>query len=165
MDTIEIDGLTFVVDMVPDIDAGAPWDNQECLGDVSHWERRDKAPGERVLSGSRSDHGGQRRFYDFAGAVRRARSEGMTGKDAAEAADREYHYLRAWCRDDWYYMGVIVTLLDVEGNKTDISDSVWCVESDGDYSRVIADELASGLHTQYGHLDELTTVTRIRKAA
>ena len=163
MDMIKLDGLTFGVEFLPDADAGAPWDNQDCLGIVSDWTRRRKAPGERVLNHDyRREH---RRFYDFAAAVRNAKREGLKGPEAVLTAEREYDYLRGWCNDEWHYIGVVVTLLDVDGNKTDIFDSVWAVDNDGDYAKSIADDLVSDLHTQYGHLDELTTTGRIREAA
>lgn len=162
MDTIEIDGLTFRVTLEADQDAGEPWNNVDTLGSVSIWTSRPKASGERVLN---SDRRGHKRFYDYAAAVRNARREGLTEPQAVEAADREFDWLRAWCDDRWSYVGVIVTLLDVEGNATDISDAIWGVEDDGDCASVCADDLARGLHTVYGHLDELTTTVRIREAA
>ena len=140
-DTIEIDGLTFGVTLEPDTDAGFPWDNMDTLGTVSDWVRRDKAPGERVLLLGRS--GG--RFYDYARAVAKARSEGLKGPDAADAADKEFAYLQAWCNDRLQYIRVVVTLLDVEGNPTDESDALWGVDDDGDYAKKCAYDLALGL--------------------
>lgn len=55
-----------------DEDHGAPWDEEDGHGPVSGWERRDKRPGEMILS---EDHGA-RRFYDFAEACRIARRDG-----------------------------------------------------------------------------------------
>ncbi|MBA0274424.1 hypothetical protein JY452_05470 [Stenotrophomonas maltophilia] len=144
MDTIELHGLTFKVEHIPDPDAGAPWENNDTLGTVSGWECRDhyrggKRPGERILNkGDRHRY----RFYDYAGAVAKGRREGMTGPEAAEAADREFEWLRAWCEDRWSYIGVQVTLLDAEGNDTEHSDALWGVDDDGDYAKTVANDLA-----------------------
>jgi hypothetical protein len=59
------------------------------------------------------------------------------GERAARAARQDYERLRAWCRQDWGYIGVIVR--DV---KTGEHASLWGIESDGDYWREVAVELA-----------------------
>lgn len=140
METIEMHGLTFKVEHHPDYDAGAPWENVDILGEVDDG-RRSKRPGERVIN-DREGRYGWRRFYDFAGAVAKARAEGMSGPDAAEAAEREFNWIKAWCEDRWSYIGVEVTLLDAEGNATDYSDSLWGVEDDGGYAATVANDLA-----------------------
>lgn len=72
---------------------------------------------------------------------------------AARAAMADFEYLRSWCNNDWSYVGIEVTLLDSEGNKTEVSDSLWGVESGTDevkyQAETIADELAHGLHTRF----------------
>lgn len=159
-DTIEIDGLTFGIALEPDVDAGCPWDNMDTLGTVTGWESRDKLPGERIINAER---GNCKRFYDFAGAVAKARrDEGLTGPRAVEAVEQEFQYLKDWCDDRWQYVGVVVTLLDTEGNPTHEQDSIWGVDDDGDYAKTLAYDLALGLHTRVGSLDVLTTETRIR---
>jgi len=159
-DTIEIDGLTFGVVLEPDADAGAPWDNEDTLGNVTHWETRDKLPGERILNSSRHR---THRFYDFAGAVAKARKvEGLKGPEAVEAVELEFKRLLDWCDDRWQYVGVVVTLLDIEGNPTDESDALWGVDDDGDYAKTCAYDMALGIHTRVGSLDVLTTERRIR---
>ncbi|WP_217468778.1 hypothetical protein, partial [Staphylococcus aureus] len=50
-------------------------------------------------------------------------------QQAAKAARADFEYLRAWCQDEWYWVGIIVTLLDEDGNKTDIRDSLWGMAS------------------------------------
>ncbi|WP_143568724.1 hypothetical protein [Stenotrophomonas maltophilia] len=117
METIEMHGLTFKVEHHPDYDAGAPWENVDILGEVDDG-RRSKRPGERVIN-DRDGRNGWRRFHDFAGAVAKARAEGLSGPDAAEAAEREFNWLKAWCEDRWSYIGVEVTLLDAEGTQDD----------------------------------------------
>lgn len=155
-DTIEvaIDGrmLTFAVEYRPDQDAGAPWENSEGHGPVSDWVRRDKLPGELVLNEDR----GFRRYYYFAEACRIARREGwdtppykddrLTARQrAARAARADYEFLRQWCDDEWQYVGVIVTLLDDEGAPSEVTDSLWGVETYNDYHRDQARELAENL--------------------
>ena len=127
-ETIEVNGRNYKVEIKDDTDCDAPWDFCTPLGEVSDWVYRDKYPSERILN---TDHS-SKRFYDWGGAVREARSQGMSGPDAVKAANQEYEYFRRWCNDDWRYVGVIVTLLDDDDNETDFSDSLWGVESDAD---------------------------------
>ena len=165
MDRIEINvggrDFVFSVKFEHDADAGTPWENSDGHGPVSDWTTRGKRPGELVLNTSR--HG--KRYYDFAEAVRMAMRESwdtepyntdqrMTRKQqAARAARADYEYLRSWCNDAWEYVGVIVTLLDEDGEETSISDSLWSVETLGDYhheqARLIADELACGFGVRW----------------
>lgn len=57
--------------------------------------------------------------------------------------DEEPERHRAWLKDEWYYVGVVVTLLDIEGNETDAAQSLWAIESDsGAYLQEVAGELA-----------------------
>ncbi|AHB12028.1 hypothetical protein Sano_08 [Xylella phage Sano] len=144
--TLERDGLTFRVDHCADTDNGAPWENEDGHGTVSDWTTRDKSPGELVLN---TDHG-SKRFYDFADACRialrdgwgaRGAEEGMSKRQIAALAAREdYEHLRAWCNDEWSYIGVVVTLLDIEGNETDATDSLWGVDDNGDYAATVASD-------------------------
>lgn len=48
---------------------------------------------------------------------------------AAQAAMQDYKRLRDWCNDQWYYVGVIVTITDSDGEEI-ASDSLWGIESD-----------------------------------
>ncbi|MGO1069470.1 hypothetical protein [Lysobacter sp. CA199] len=148
MDTLERHGLIFKIEHHPDHDADAPWETCDLLGAVTSWECRNhyrggKRPGERILNKSeRCNRDGYYRFYDFAGAVAKARAEGLSGPQAAESAEREFQWLRAWCDDQWSYIGVEVTLLDAEGNPTEYTDALWGVENDGDYATTVASDLA-----------------------
>lgn len=164
---IEHEGSTFGVSYEADIDSGAPWENDDGHGPVSDWRSYSmrhgyspKKPGERPLC---SDNGSAR-FYDMAQAQLIARKDGWGygGKSVAEwqatgltlkqiaanAALSDYQRLRGWCNDDWSYIGVVVTLLDDEGEDTPFSDSVWCVESDGDYEEEVAHQLAGEIMSQ-----------------
>jgi hypothetical protein len=84
-----------------------------------------------------------KQFYDFAGAVRTARRggwscEGMPagvspGERAALAARQDYEYLRAWCEDDWRYVGIVVWLETEDGGDVEGADeysfALWRIES------------------------------------
>jgi hypothetical protein len=147
-DTIacEADGFRFEARVEYDPRMGAPWKEHCGHGDVSEWTRRAKAPGERVLCCDRD----AKRFYDFAGAVAKAKAEGWGGEGAtpgeraADAAEKDFRVLKAWCDDEWCWCGVIVTAYrdDVELG----SASVWGIEanypdSDNSYLTETANEL------------------------
>lgn len=149
--TIERDGRGFEVSIYSDDDAGEPWSREDGHGPVSDWERRSKAPGEVILA---SDRGDRHRFYDMQDAVAialrdgwgSAGDEGMSRKaKAAKAAREDFERLRAWCRDDWHYVGVVVRPAcdkcgEVHGD--DYTYAVWGIESDsGDYLDEVANEL------------------------
>jgi hypothetical protein len=133
----EHDGFTFVATIHGDSDTDAPWDNEDGHGPVSAWRAKDsKAPGELVLSTDRTSC----RFYDFAAACQQARTEGWgaTGDDgmkarekAAHAARADFERLKAWCDDEWSYVGVAVTVsrngIQLTGNY---DHALWGIESD-----------------------------------
>ena len=161
--------FVFAVDIERDDDAGAPWECCDGHGPVSDWERRDKRPGEMILHESR----GMRRFYDYAEACRIALRDGWNAapydipgetarQRAARAALADFEYLRGWCKGEWHYVGVIVTLLgDDDGERTEISDSVWGLEaSDKDRlreeARLIADDIARGYGIRWGEIKKTT---------
>lgn len=159
--------MTFAVEIHEDHDHAAPWVECDGHGPVTGWLTRDKRPDEMVLNTDR----GQKRFYNFKDACRIALRDGWGCKDldgtetkrqkAAKAAMADFEYLRAWCNNDWSYVGVEVTLLDSEGNKTEVSESVWGVESHNDDVRsqaeTLADELAHGLHTRFEQVTQTIT--------
>jgi hypothetical protein len=130
---IEVQGLSFRIDVEPDVDSGPPWKECDGHGPVSEWRskgwrfHRPKRAGERILCCS--DHGSYR-TYDMAEANRIARHDGWglsdkplaeltrrlgrvptRGEIRAEAVERDFDFLRRWCADDWHYVGVNVTLM------------------------------------------------------
>lgn len=150
--------MTFAVIIHDDSgDMGAPWDNEDGHGPVTGWVSRDKRPDELVLNTDR----GQKRFYNFKEACAIALRDGWGCKEldgtetkrqaAAKSAMADFEHLKAWCNNEWSYVGVEVTLLDSEGNPTEVSDSLWGVESDysEEQARLMADELAHGMHTSF----------------
>lgn len=158
MKTITVQGVVFQVKTETDDDAGRPWDSECGHGPVREKFYPDlkKLPGERVLDGSARVHS---LLYDFAEAVKIARREswGLNDGDAAKLAERlgrtpthrevcaesarlDFERLRAWCNNEWAYIGVTVTAPNGE------TESLWGIESDsGDYLETVARELAEEL--------------------
>lgn len=130
-ETIEQDGRTYQAKTVYDHDAGAPWDNMSTFGTVTDWERRDKRPSERILN---SDNRGFKRFYDFAAAVKQAKKDGYNGaggmQSAVDVVEQEFSYFKAWCDDEWCYVGVIVTILHDDGMPSATDSSLWGIDSE-----------------------------------
>jgi len=92
----EHDGVAYVAAVEHDGDHGAPWKEEDGHGNVSEWTRRDKLPGELVLS----EEGRSKRFYDFAGACKTARRDGWGFLPGRVVVDRFAHSgkrkFRAW---------------------------------------------------------------------
>lgn len=147
--TAEHDGFTFTATVHRDDDMGPPWQEHDGHGEVTGWVQREKGPGELLLN----EDGGSRRFYDFAGACRIARrdgwgakgDEGMTPRQrAAHAARADFEYLRAWCADEWCWVGVAVTVSrDGVDLVDDYAAALWGIDStSGDHITATANELA-----------------------
>ena len=146
-ETREAHGHAWTVEWVADTNMGAPWKEHDGHGPVTDWESRGKRPGEMVLNSDR----GYKRFYNFAEAVKMARAEGWNtppyswpsrGAQAAAAAMADFERLRDWCNDGWHWCGVVVKLLDADGEETGIDSSVWGIKSDGgDYFDEVIEEL------------------------
>lgn len=164
-DTFEHGGYSFRVMFPADEDHGAPWDNEDGHGVISDWTTRDKAAGERVLCTDRNS----KRFYDVPASMKLARKDGWgcshstrvdnvfssghktKGEAAACAVDEDYERMRRWCADQWSYIGVVVTLLDYDGEETDTRKSLWGIESDSDdYHVTVAKELADEIISRLG---------------
>jgi hypothetical protein len=151
-ETLQHKGRAFSVVYECDLDHGAPWEESDGHGIVSEWTTRDKEPGELVLMTDGRSH----RFYDVTGTLRLAKKDGWGTSDGrqpgesaatytARAVDEDFTYLRAWCVDQWCYVGVVVTLLDDRGKLTDIQESLWGVETWKNYHETIALELADDI--------------------
>lgn len=71
---------------------------------------------------------------------------------AAAAADADYWRLRRWCEGEWYYVGVIVEILDDAGDPIGESESLWGIESDADeYIVEVAHALAGEILHRLDH--------------
>lgn len=147
---IERDWRKFLVSHYADTDRGEPWNENDGEGIVSEWTRRSKAPGERVIA---SDHGSYR-YYDMQATMKRAIEEGWdaepykTGtrkQQAARAVEVNFKKLRAWCNDEWHYVGVTVRPFCPEcgePHREDYRFALWGIESDdGEYLTEVANEL------------------------
>lgn len=144
-------GRTFGVRYPYDDNADPPWEMDDGHGPVSGWRpRSDKAPHERILHAD----GGTVRLYDARTALALAKRDRWGTSDGqrpdettrayrARAVDEDFDRLRAWCRDEWTYIGVVVILLDAHGQRTEFSEALWGIESDaGAYLDEVATELA-----------------------
>lgn len=165
-DTFELGGSTFSVTLVHDDSHGAPWEVLDGHGVVSGWERAYETPrGCWVLSSDQ--HASQ--FYNWfetmaiakrdewglapdrvAALAKRLKRE-PTKRDIRKAAvQADFDYLRGWCDGDWSYVGVIVELLDSDGEGTGVTESLWGVESFGGYHDIVARELAEEMLSTMG---------------
>jgi hypothetical protein len=150
-ETFTQEGRTYTVRTEHDSDT-SPLD-RDGNGDGTGWTRRDKRAGELVLA----QDGQIKRFYDFAGACKRALDEGWDAapyhaafpgetrkQQAARAALANFDYLRRWFADEWAFVVVIV---EDENGRT---ASLWGVEdSDPAYIDEVAQELASQLAAEH----------------
>lgn len=166
---IAASGRKYEVLIEADDDAAPPWEREDGHGPVSAWTTRDKIPGERVLN----SEGGAYRYYDFAEACRIAKKDGWgisnpsksaTPKQIAAlavlAAEADYAYLRAWCNDEWRYVGVIVRPVCTCCGTTMRNDyrfALWGIEDDaGDYLDQVALELIDDAEADLGPVVEDT---------
>lgn len=148
------EGLTFRATVRYDEGMSEPWKGYDGHGIVSDWVSRDKRAGERVLASDRSS----KRYYDFAGSVAIALKDGWGGEGrtkrekAADAVERDYKRLKAWCDDEWYWVYLIVDLLDVEGHVVPgYCESLSGMESnDEEGIKNAAEELASDIAARVG---------------
>lgn len=119
-------GLYAIVKLEYDTDYNWPWKNSDGHGVVSDWEHCGEADGRWELC---EDHY-SRRYYDWVETVKIAMRDGWghSGGDIMDAVRRDYEYLRAWCNDEWYYVGVIVELYDANDELIG-EESCWGYES------------------------------------
>lgn len=144
--TIEVEGREFGVWTDWDTFMSEPWKEQDTLGAVTNWTiyerarwgRGYKAPGQRELCRD----GNHVRFYDYQGAIQKARSEGLKGAEAKRVVDAEFKYLQDWCEDRWHYISVGVAPLNDDDEPTCEPDWVCGVEDIDDYWKEVAKEIA-----------------------
>jgi len=139
--TCEVDGFHTTATIHRDDYSGAPWENSCGHGVVTDWTSRGKNAGELILNEDRGSY----RYYDFAEAVKTAKKEGWGPGTPADAARKGFDGLKAWCNDEWYYCGIVLTVRKA-GIKLDDSSSFWRIEcnypgSDNSYLRDVANEL------------------------
>lgn len=152
MQTITINGLTFSVRVEQEDYSDAPWDCEDGHGLIHQAYKAEKKAGWRKMAptGTRDVW----YFYDVQETMKIAKAEGWDaepyggtpGERAARAVAEDFERMRGWCEGDWHYCGVIVTLLDADGEPTDESEALWGIGSDCyDYLREVAQELAQGI--------------------
>ncbi len=162
-DTAIVGDRQYRVRYLYDNDHEAPWDDGEGRGIVTDWvsaDRSNKKPGWRVLHVDRSSV----RYFDWAGTIAKAKAEGWglgekelaeltaklgraptKGEIAEGAAQQEFDFFRAYCRDEWYYVGIEVTaIIDGEPDE-DLQDTCWGFETWKDYHEEAAAEMAAEL--------------------
>lgn len=162
-------GLRFRCGWVPDDAHAAPWIEYGGLGHVRASEaRRGKAAGERLLWDGGARLGAL--LYSYADAIAAARdvlakyppTDGDTrtlGQRAAAEVESEFARWRAYAADAWHYGVLAVTLLDTDGNETDLVEYLGGIESDSgeDYMRERAAGLAETLADIVGASNWLET--------
>ena len=135
-DKVEVkypNGWTLTVETQYDDDHGPPWEDCDWHGVVTGWTSRMDHMEDWELSYSQHRY----QYYDYKGTLPRAIKEqwdappyrtGTKLEQAMRAMRADYEYLRKWCNDEWWYVGVIVTLLDENGEEL-AEDSCWGYES------------------------------------
>lgn len=159
--------------------AGTPWDRECGHVDVSDWKQRDKRPSEVIINEDRRS----RRFVCIREAVEKATCDGWdlsvgamqalteklkrtpTKREViAEAVRLDIERMRAWCNNEWGYVGVCVCLLDSEGSP--IGDkyaaACWGLESDSDdLLREVAKECAADTMAEaQATLDRISSILK-----
>jgi len=159
---IRSNGFDVMVTYYYDTDNDAPWNDSDghgkvrisnCRGNDYSYTYGDKKPGERPLNqAERNEH---QYYYDWQDATKQAKRDGWNTKpyDAqnriTRAVQADFDYLRGYINQDWFYVGVTVTILDDDGDPVGESDSLWGVETFKDYHRECAKELANELTSKY----------------
>lgn len=148
--TCKVKGFTVTAHVVQDTNHGAPWDEEDGHGPVSEWTSRAKRPGERVLH---EDHG-SKRYYDVQEATAIAMRDGWDaepyggtkGQKAARAVEADFQNLRAWCRDEWSYVGIVLSVSKAGVELDGHAASLWGIAAncgDNGYLQDVANELLS----------------------
>lgn len=171
---LSVDGYTVTINIHTDEHHGAPWKEEDGHGKVSEWTTRDKYAGERVLN---SD-GRSKRYYDFAGAIVKAKEEGWGLNDGeraklekrlgrkptikevrAQAVELDFEHLRGWCNDEWGWLGYTTDIETPDGEKLD-GDSCWGFEGTDDGTEYMVGEAeTSARHFIKAHMEtELETL-------
>ena len=128
-------GWSLVVKIENDNTYNPLWEDCDSMGVVK--ESRGH-PGDSYTDWIMNSDRGWYRYYDWKATLPVAIREGWgappyrTGskqEQAMRAMKRTYEYLRAWCNDEWHYVGLIVELRDERGCLIG-EDSCWGFESE-----------------------------------
>jgi hypothetical protein len=144
--TQEINSYAVRIEIYQDEHHGPPWEEHDGHGPVSGWTYYNpsswastKRPGQRVLSRDRHSA----RFYDWQEATKTAKRDRWgigdeqkmdlakrlkrnptKGDITAEAVRLDFERLRAWCNDEWQWLGFRTTITAPDGTEHD-GDSYW----------------------------------------
>lgn len=159
-ETIEAHGFAVLIEYFYDDYLGYPWNEDDGCGVIeqrsSYHARPSKAPGEVILHSERGEYF----IYDVQASMEKAKREGwgiagetarVTKKQAIrEAVLRDMARCRKWLTGDLFYVGIVVTVLDADGEKTEDQESCWGFEyghrgNDADYAESEAREMAESL--------------------
>ena len=119
----------------------------------SRYGRYEKKPSEIIFYAGRG-HAPYK--YDIREAHKKARAEswctgcdwakGLTRKQiAARAVTENVEFWRGYLKEDWFYAGVVCTVLGAEGEETENTDSCWGLETFNDYHETEGRERAIAL--------------------
>lgn len=180
-ETITVQKRTFEVRFYYDGDRGRPWENSDGHGPVRELRsREDKRPGERIMTSG--EHHSYVWAYDVQAATKLAKKDGWglsdksraalvaslkreptKGEIVAAAVAHDFEFLNGWVNDDWHYMGVAMLPVDKHGvvdESDEYAHAVWGIESDGEYWREVAEDLASEII----RADKKAFASRMREA-
>ena len=158
-ETVTFGDVTVLIEyFVDDTYRPEPWDEYD--GNVEFWPVRgshEKKPSERYLTKDRFNAW----VYDIRDAHDKAiRESWCTGCDwvkgltrrqiATRAVEENVSFWRAYLDGDWFYAGVVITVLDKDGEKTEHADSCWGFETFNSYHRTAGNDMARELAATSG---------------
>lgn len=165
--------MSAVVFTDSDDDHGNPWDEEDGHIDGIRWAKWGahgiiKAPGERVLYDGTGRYAriGAPMVYDFNASLKVALRDGWDAPPYGEGTPRQRALravladakrMAAWCAAEWGYIGVMVRVYD-RNDECVGHDSLWGVESDGDYWKQIATDMIDSIVE--GHKQSRTAAWR-----
>lgn len=146
--TAEVAGFTLTARVERDDCAGAPWQQFDGHGIVSDWMNRIEWPvGQLILC----QDGNMFRYYDMAATMEKAKRDGWDAapfggtksERAKRAVEADFKRLRAWVKDEWTYVTVVVGVSRNGITLDDYAASLSGIESDaGEYLTETANDLA-----------------------
>lgn len=154
MHELTVNGLVVCCYIAPDNSSEAPWRQD---GDGRNLVRAAHRGETRRCFERELQHTGVTRYYfDWRLAAQRARAEKWNAEpyDAPHPIQRAvqqlFDYYRAYARDEWHYVGLIVKLAGHE----QYSDDLWGVETYNKHHLEMMQEMAQALADRY--LDDLS---------
>lgn len=113
-----------------DSDSGPPWKECDGHGVIYETRSREDHMDNWILNSER----GWYRYYAWKASLELAVKDGWgcppyDTSTAMDAVKSDYEFLRRWCNDEWWYVGMIVTLLDEDDTELH-EESCWGFDSD-----------------------------------